>query len=124
MSAWMRVCSVVASCMSSNAALISIICFSFRRVAASAVASGSRMWRNSCTVLRNWRRSGETAYQLRTSRSSRFQRSLGSTQLPIFGREASNPLAINILIASLTAVRLTLKISVHCASFGRIVPGG
>ena len=49
--------------------------------------------------------------RLSTSRSSRFQRSLGSTQLPILGREVSRLLAISILIASRTAERLTSKVS-------------
>ena len=39
--------------MSRQAWLISAICSSVRRSAASAVASGSMMWRNSCTVRRN-----------------------------------------------------------------------
>ena len=73
--------------MSRQAPLISAICSSVRRSAASAVASGSMIWRNSCTVLRNVSRLGEIEYQPSTSRSSRFHRSRGSTQLPIFGRE-------------------------------------
>ena len=59
-----------------------------------------------------------------TSRSSRFQRSRGSTQLPTLGREASRLLAISILIASRTAERLTSKVCDHFASLGRMVPGG
>ena len=84
--------SDVASPMSRQAALISAISSSERRCAASAVASGSMMWRNSCTVRRKASRSGAMAYQPSTSRSSRFQRSRGSTQLPIFGRELKQAL--------------------------------
>ena len=50
-SARVRSCSVAACPMSRQAWLISAICSSLRRKAAKAVASGSMMWRNSCTVL-------------------------------------------------------------------------
>ena len=52
------------------------------------------------------------------------QARLGSTRLPILGRDARRLLAISILIASRTAERLTSKVSAHFASLGSTVPGG
>ena len=62
-------------------------------------------------------------YQTSTSRSSRFQRSRGSTRVPTFGREFSSPLAFSILMASRTADRLMRSRLHHSASLGSSTSG-
>src|SRR5215468_7185219 len=119
----MRLSSVVAVPMSRQAAEIAAICAASRLAAARAAASGSKMRRISCTDLRKRARSGVAMYQARTSRSSRFQRSRGSTRVPTLGREFSSPLAFSILMASRTAERLMRRRRHHSASLGSRTPG-
>src|SRR5215813_6142148 len=122
-SASMRLSRVVAVPISRHASDIAAICSALRWAAARAAASGSKMRRISCTDLRKRARSGVAMYQERTSRSSRFQRSRGSTRVPTFGREFSSPFAFSILMASRTADRLMRSRLHHSASFGSRTPG-
>jgi hypothetical protein len=69
------------------------------------------------TILRS---GGLCRSHLSTSESRRFQSETGRTSVPRRGREPTRPLAVSILMASRTAVRLILSSDDRAPSFGRL----
>src|SRR6202789_2552336 len=68
------------------------------------------------TILRS---GGLSRSHLSTSESRRFQSETGRTSVPRRGREPTRPLAVSILMASRTDVRLILSSDERTPSFGR-----
>src|ERR1700734_2354155 len=68
------------------------------------------------TILRS---GGLSRSHLNTSESRRFQSETGRTSVPRRGREPTRPLAVSILMASRTAVRLIFSSDERTPSFGR-----
>ncbi len=109
--------------ISLNALCISVISSGVARSAAMRAEAGSMISRSSTRSIMAADKLPPENCQASTSGSSAFQSFLGRMRVPVFRRTSTSPFDVRTLIASRTAVLLTLKETPSEASVGRTSPG-